>query len=140
ELGELLTRRGWAAGFLILFVGGLALNLTPCVYPIIPITIGFFGGQSRGKTGRPVGLAAAYVLGMALTYSTLGVLAALSGKLFGSALQSPWILGGISAVLIALSLSMFGLYDIQPPRFVMDRAGAKTGVGGALGMGLLVGI
>ena len=50
------------------------------------------------------------------------------------------MLAGIAAVLVALSLSMFGLYDIQPPRFVMNRAGAKTGVGGALGMGLLVGI
>ena len=140
DFGALLTRRGWLAAFLVLFAGGLALNLTPCVYPIIPITIGFFGGQSRGKTGRPVGLAASYVLGMALTYSTLGVVAALSGRLFGSALQSPWVLAGIAAVLVALSLSMFGLYDIQPPRFIMNRAGAKTGVGGALGMGLLVGI
>ena len=140
DFGALLSRRGWVAAFLVLFAGGFALNLTPCVYPIIPITIGFFGGQSRGKSGRPVGLAASYVLGMALTYSTLGVVAALSGRLFGSALQSPWVLAGIAAVLVALSLSMFGLYDIQPPRFIMNRAGAKTGVGGALGMGLLVGI
>jgi thiol:disulfide interchange protein DsbD len=140
DFAALLSARGWVVGFLVLFLGGLALNLTPCVYPIIPITIGFFGGQSRGKTGKPVGLAATYVLGMALTYSTLGVVAALSGKLFGSALQSPWVLGGIAAVLVALSLSMFGLYDINPPRFVMDRAGAKKGFGGAFGMGLLVGI
>lgn len=139
--GTMLSQRGWLAGFLVLFLGGLALNLTPCVYPIIPITIGFFGGQSRGgRAGRPVGLAAVYVLGMALTYSTLGVVAALSGRLFGSALQSPWVLGGIAAVLVALSLSMFGLYDINPPRFVMERAGARTGAGGAFGMGLLVGI
>jgi len=140
EFAAMLSRRGWLVGFAVLFLGGLALNLTPCVYPIIPITIGFFGGQSRGKTGRPVGLAATYVLGMALTYSTLGVVAALSGKLFGSALQSPWVLGGVAAVLVALSLSMFGFYDINPPRFVMDRAGAKKGFGGAFGMGLLVGI
>jgi len=140
DFGAMLSQRGWLVGFLVLFLGGLALNLTPCVYPIIPITIGFFGGQSRGKTGKPVGLAATYVLGMALTYSTLGVVAALSGKLFGSALQSPWVLGGIAAVLVVLSLSMFGLYDINPPRFVMDRAGARKGFGGAFGMGLLVGV
>ncbi|HET7451447.1 MAG TPA: cytochrome c biogenesis protein CcdA, partial [Thermoanaerobaculia bacterium] len=140
EFGALLSRRGWLAGFLVLFLGGLALNLTPCVYPIIPITVGFFGGQSRERNGKPVGLAAAYVLGMALTYSTLGVVAALSGRLFGYALQSPWVLGGIAAVLVVLSLSMFGLYDIQPPRFVMERAGARTGAAGAFGMGLLVGV
>jgi len=140
EFAAMLSQRGWLVGFVVLFLGGLALNLTPCVYPIIPITIGFFGGQSRGKTGRPVGLAATYVLGMALTYSTLGVVAALSGKLFGAALQSPWVLGGIAAVLVALSLSMFGFYDINPPRFVMNRAGARKGFGGAFGMGLLVGV
>jgi thiol:disulfide interchange protein DsbD len=132
--------RGLAATFLLLFLGGLALNLTPCVYPIIPITVGFFGGQSREESGRPIALATLYVLGMSFTYSALGVAAALSGKLFGSALQSPWILGGIAAVLVALALSMFGLYEIQPPRALMNRAGARTGRAGAFGMGLLVGV
>ncbi len=140
DLAAVLSSKGLALFFAFLFLGGLALNLTPCVYPIIPITIGFFGGQSAGKAGRPFGLASVYVLGMALTYSALGVAAALSGKLFGSALQSPWVLAGIAAVLVALSLSMFGLYDINPPRFLMNRAGAKTGIGGAFGMGLLVGV
>jgi thioredoxin:protein disulfide reductase len=140
DLAAVLSSKGLVAFFSFLFFGGLALNLTPCVYPIIPLTIGFFGGQSAGKSGKPLGLASVYVLGMAITYSVLGVVAALSGKLFGSALQSPWVLAGISAVLVALSLSMFGLYDINPPRFLMNRAGAKTGLGGAFGMGLLVGV
>lgn len=140
DFGAFLGEKGFLATLLLLFVGGLALNLTPCVYPVIPITIGFFGGQSGGESRRPLGLAALYVLGMAITYSVLGVLAALSGKLFGVALQSGWVLGGISLVMVALALSMFGLYDIQPPRFLMNRAGARTGAGGAFGMGLLVGI
>ncbi len=140
DFENVLSSRGLPVFFVFLFLGGLALNLTPCVYPIIPITIGFFGGQSSGKSGKPLGLASIYVLGMAITYSVLGVAAALSGKLFGSALQSPWVLAGIAAVLVVLSLSMFGLYDIQPPRFLMNRAGAKTGAGGAFGMGLLVGV
>lgn len=140
DFASAMSGRGLFSTFLFLLLGGLALNLTPCVYPIIPITIGFFGGQAQGKTGRPVGLAAVYVLGMALTYSALGVAAALSGKLFGSALQSPWVLSGIAVVMVVLSLSMFGLYDINPPRFLMNRAGAKTGFGGSFGMGLLVGV
>jgi thiol:disulfide interchange protein DsbD len=140
SFGGMIGGKGLLATLVFLFLGGLALNLTPCVYPVIPITIGFFGGQAGEGSGRPIGLAVLYVLGMALTYSTLGVLAALSGKLFGSALQSPWVLGGISLVLVGLALSMFGLYDIQPPRFLMNRAGAKTGAGGAFAMGLLVGI
>jgi thiol:disulfide interchange protein DsbD len=140
DLAAKLSQRGFLGALLLVFVGGLALNLTPCVYPIIPITVGFFGGQASREGRRPVGLAIVYVLGLALMYSTLGVVAALSGKLFGAALQSPWVLGAIILVLIALSLSMFGLYDIQPPRFLMNRAGARTGWGGAFLMGLLVGV
>lgn len=132
--------RGILGTLLLLFAGGLALNLTPCVYPVIPITISFFGGQREGRSGRPVGLAAVYVLGMATMYSALGVFAALSGELFGSALQSPWVLGAIALIMVALALSMFGLYEINPPRFLMNRGGARKGLGGAFGMGLLVGV
>ena len=122
-------------------VGGLALNLTPCVYPVIPLTIGFFGGQSRrAAAAAPFGLAALYVLGMATMYSALGVAAALSGRLFGAALQSPWVLAVVAAVLVALALSMFGLYDIRMPTSWMQKAGARPAPAGAYGMGLLVGV
>ena len=60
----------------LVFVSGLALNLTPCVYPLIPITLGYFGRQSGGQGAKTFGLAAAYVLGMSVTYSALGVFAA----------------------------------------------------------------
>jgi thiol:disulfide interchange protein DsbD len=106
---------------------------------VIPLTISFFGGQaSEGR--RPFGLAAIYVLGMATMYSALGVAAALSGRLFGSALQSPWVLAGVAVVLVALALSMFGLYDLRMPTGLMQKAGARTGAMGAYGMGLLVGV
>jgi thiol:disulfide interchange protein DsbD len=118
----------------------LLLNLTPCVYPVIPLTVSFFGGQASGRPGRAFGLAALYVLGMATTYAGLGVAAALSGRLFGSALQSPWVLAGISAVLVLLALSMFGLFEIRMPTSWMQKAGARAGAAGAYGMGLLVGV
>ncbi|MEO8053829.1 MAG: cytochrome c biogenesis protein CcdA [Acidobacteriota bacterium] len=123
----------------LVFVSGLALNLTPCVYPLIPITLGFFSRQSGGKKGGTFGLAVAYVLGMSVTYSALGVFAALSGSLFGAWLQKPAVLIGIAAIVVALALSMFGLYEIQAPHFVTDRTGSQAGALGALTMGLFVG-
>ena len=140
DFGALLERKGLLGALLVVFGWGLLLNLTPCVYPVIPLTVGFFGGQAAGQSRRLFGLAAVYVLGMATTYSALGVAAALSGKLFGSALQSPWVLVGVAAVLTALALSMFGLYDIRMPTSWMQKAGARAGGAGAYAMGLLVGV
>jgi thiol:disulfide interchange protein DsbD len=140
DFGALLERRGLLGALLVVFGWGLLLNLTPCVYPMIPLTVGFFGGQAAGQSRRVFGLAAVYVLGMATTYSALGVAAALSGKLFGAALQSPWVLVAVAAVLTALALSMFGLYDIRMPSSWMQKAGARAGGAGAYAMGLLVGV
>ena len=123
----------------LVFLSGLALNLTPCVYPLIPITLGFFSRQSGGRAGGTFGLALVYVLGMSVTYSALGVFAALSGSLFGAWLQKPMVLIGIAAIVVALALSMFGLYEIQAPHFITDRTGSKAGALGALTMGLFVG-
>ena len=140
DFGDMLDRNGMFLVLLSIFVGGLALNLTPCVYPVIPLTVGFFGGQSEGSKGRMFGLAGLYVLGMATMYSALGVGAALSGKLFGSMLQNPWVLGAIAAALVAMALSMFGVWEIRLPTALMNRAGARVGAAGAFGMGLFVGV
>jgi len=124
---------------LIVFLAGLALNLTPCVYPLIPITVGFFANQAKEGRGGTFGLAVVYVLGMSVTYSALGVVAALTGQIFGSALQSPVVILVIVAVLVALALSMFGLWEIRVPGWAMRASGGKGGFLGALIMGLLVG-
>lgn len=123
----------------IVFLSGLALNLTPCVYPLIPITVSYFGRQAEGRGGRTFGLAVAYVLGMSVTYSALGVFAALSGTLFGAWLQRPLVLVAIATVVLALALSMFGLYELQAPHFITDRTGSRSGPAGAFTMGLFVG-
>lgn len=122
------------------FGGGLLLNLTPCVFPMIPITVGYFGAQSEGRAGKTFGLAAFYVLGLALVYSALGVFASLTGGLFGATMQSPWVLGVVAIVLGALGLSMAGLFTLNPPRWAMAQAGAKKGALGALAMGALLGV
>ncbi|MCX8009684.1 MAG: thioredoxin fold domain-containing protein [Ignavibacteria bacterium] len=127
--------------FILIFIGGLALNLTPCVYPLIPITIGFFGGQSESKLSKLLLLSSLYVIGMAITYSTIGVITALTGSLFGSALQNPIVLIFIALVLVGLSLSMFGLYEIQLPASLVNKFGsARSGIFGSLFMGLTMGI
>jgi thiol:disulfide interchange protein DsbD len=121
------------------FLAGLALNLTPCVYPLIPITVGFFAQQAKERSGGTFGLALTYVLGMSVTYSVLGVTAALTGRLFGTALQNPWVVGGIVAVMLALAASMFGLWELRVPGWAMRASGGRSGVFGALLMGLVVG-
>jgi len=138
---QTVAEKGLLLTFLLVFLGGLALNLTPCVYPLIPITISYFGGQASGKKGNLIAHAFIYVFGMAITYSILGVIAALTGSLFGAALQNPYVLVGIAIILVGLSLSMFDLYEIRVPAFLANFAGgAKQGFFGTFFMGLTVGI
>lgn len=119
---------------------GLGLNLTPCVYPLISVTIAYFGRQSSNRA-TVAWLAALYVIGIALSFSSLGVAAALSGGVFGAALQKPLVIIGISAVMVVLALGSFGIYQFQPPAFLMRWAGTSGGgSAGALFMGLTMGI
>jgi thiol:disulfide interchange protein DsbD len=141
QLKDAIAKRGWLFAYVLVFLGGLALNLTPCVYPMIPITVSYFGGQAKGRGGRTALLATLYLLGMAAMYSTLGLIAALTGSLFGSALQNPFVLGVIAIVMVGLALSMFGMYEIRVPTRLTGLAGtAKRGNLGSFLMGLTVGI
>lgn len=141
ELASVIESQGLIVAFLIIFVSGLALNLTPCVYPLIPITISYFGGQVGGKKGSLVFYGIVYVLGMSITYSLLGVFAALTGSILGAWLQNPYVLVFIALVMIVLALSMFGLYEIRVPTALSNFAGqTKQGYLGTLFMGLTVGI
>jgi thiol:disulfide interchange protein DsbD len=107
------------AGF---FGAGLLLTFTPCVLPMIPILSGIIVGEGRGITrGRAFALSGAYVLGMAVTYTAIGIAAALSGSLLSAALQNPWVLGTFALVFVALALSMFGFYDLQLPNAVQSQ-------------------
>ncbi|HWP81780.1 MAG TPA: cytochrome c biogenesis protein CcdA [Bacteroidota bacterium] len=115
--------------FAAIFLVGLALNLTPCVYPMLSVTVSIFGAQSDTHTVRIFSKALVYVLGIATMYSVLGVTAALGGGLFGSWLQSSWVLAGIAALLFALALSMFGLYEIRAPYWLTEKLGGTTGTG-----------
>jgi len=140
QLADVFLAHGMLLGFLAVLLGGLALNLTPCVYPLIGVTVAYFGNQGGGPRNIAV-LASVYVLGIALTFSLAGVAVALSGGLFGAALQSPIVLVAIAAMLLALAASSFGLFSLQPPQWLMSRAGvARPGYIGALVMGLGMGV
>lgn len=138
---SLFDGQGLLVSLMVIFLGGLALNLTPCVYPLIPITIGYFGGQSEGSTGRLFLLGLLYMLGMALTYSVVGVVTALSGAMFGTLLQNVYVIIGIAALFVVLALSQFGVYEFKlPDSWTAAAGGARTGLYGAFFMGLTMGI
>jgi len=140
SVAEVFAHHGNVFGFLVVLLGGLALNLTPCVYPLIGVTVAYFGNEGGGPR-RVVVLAVLYVVGIALTFSAMGVAAALSGGLFGAALENPWVLVAIAAILLALAASSFGLFVLQPPLWLMQWAGiARPGYAGATLMGLGMGV
>lgn len=138
--------KGLFVSMILVFLAGIGLSFTPCVYPMIPIIVAVIGGKvTSDRPGRPLTaflLSLVYVLGISVVYATLGVIAASTGALFGFALQSPWVIGFIVAIFIALALSMFGIYTLQVPSFISERLGEKAGKGfvGVFIMGLISGI
>ena len=122
------------------FGQGVLVDLTPCVYPLIPITVAVFGAQGVSR-GRALFLASAYVLGMATLYTTLGIVVALTGGQFGAWLGQPVVVLPIVGLLLALAASMFGAFDLQLPASLQTRLNAVGGAGplGAFGMGLVSG-
>jgi thiol:disulfide interchange protein DsbD len=123
------------------FFGGLALNLTPCIYPLIPITVSYFGGKGFGGRSTTILHGLLYILGLAVTNSILGVAASLSGGMLGSVLQNPFVLVAVALVLVVLALSFFGLWDLTLPPALMRVASVNfAGFFGTFFMGLTLGI
>lgn len=143
QLRDVVEQGGFWVAIPLVFLGGVLLNLTPCVFPMIPVTLSFFSSQAADtKPGRKtVWLAVSYVLGLSCTYAVLGLIAARTGALFGSWLQQPVVLVVMAVVMVALALSMFGLYELRVPQAIIGRLGAASaGLGGAFTMGALLGI
>lgn len=132
---------GFWMGLLGVFLGGLALNLTPCIYPLIPITVSYFGGKGGVIRKRAFLHGLLYILGLSVTNSLLGVAAGLSGGLLGASLQSPWVLLFVACVLISFAANLFGLWELRVPSFVSRHlAIGGEGLWGTLFMGLTLGI
>jgi len=136
--GVLEAGRLWAV-IVVFFVAGVLLTFTPCVLPMIPILSGIIVGEGRQVTRRRAGLISlAYVLGMSVTYTAIGIAAAFSGSLFSSALQNAWVLGAFAAVFVLLALSMFGLYELQLPSGWQSRLSEATNRLGGRNWGAVV--
>jgi thiol:disulfide interchange protein DsbD len=126
---------------LLVFLAGIGASLTPCVYPMIPITMAIVGAKGGGRA-RGFALSAVLVLGMAVTYTTLGVLAAKSGAAFGAFAQKPGFLIPVSLLFAAFALSLFGAFEIALPSSLAAKLqgdGSRKGFGGAFLMGLVLG-
>ena len=124
-----------------LFLGGVLTSLTPCVYPMIPITAAIVGGQTAGEQVsrlRPALLTLTYVVGLASVYSALGVFAGLTGTLFGSVSTNPWLYFAMANVLVLAALSMLDVVPIRVPAGIMARA-ANMGTAGRYSGAFLMG-
>src|SRR6185503_16182561 len=111
--GQQLLAHGWLWAYASVFIGGFVTSLTPCVYPMISITVSLFGARDDGTTrGRSMALAALYVTGIATMYSALGVSFALAGRAFGTFMASPYVMVPLAIFLFAMAASMFGAFDL----------------------------
>jgi thiol:disulfide interchange protein DsbD len=131
----------WFA-LLAAWIGGVLTSFTPCVYPLIPITVRYFGAMRDTSRGRVVRLAAVYVGGMVVLYASIGTAFAATGTLFGSFLANPWVVGSLAVVCAAMGVSMLGLFSLQLPSGWSTRLSQVGGqsAGGAFGMGLVSGL
>ena len=127
--------------YIAVFLSGVLTSFTPCVYPMIPITIAYIGGRSGESRLKGLSLSIFYVLGMAATYSALGAFAALTGKLFGAASTNPILYLVVANIFIFLGLSMLDVFTLPIPSFFTSRQPGKKSGGyfGAFLVGLLAG-
>jgi thiol:disulfide interchange protein DsbD len=139
---DALESGSWGVALGFVFLAGLATSLTPCVYPMIAITVSVFGARQAESRLQSAMLSTSFVLGIAALFTPLGLIAAMTGGVFGSALASPWVLGGLALLFIALALSMFGAFEMNLPPALQNRLARAGGVGykGAFVLGFVSGL
>jgi thiol:disulfide interchange protein DsbD len=127
---------------LVSFVAGFLTSLTPCVYPMIAITVSVFGAKQAKSRAEAMMLSTAFVMGMVVLFTAMFVIVSLTGGVFGSILQNKWVIVGIAVVFIAMAASMFGAFELTLPDSMMQRLSGMGGVGygGAFTLGLVSGL
>ena len=127
-LGDTLSHHPLVA-LATLFGAGVVTSLTPCIYPMIPITVGILSGTSAGQRSRArtVRLTLAYVTGLALFYAILGLIAGLTGSLFGTVSSSPWARLTIGNLLLVFGLAMLDVIPVSAPRRLLEWTAGLTG-------------
>jgi len=126
---EIYLQTSVLLAFLAVYLGGVLVSFTPCVYPVIPLTVAYVGGRSGGSKSKGFLLSLVYVLGMAVTYTVIGGFAALTGRLFGQIQTNPWIHIVIANVVVLLGLSMLDVFEIPMPQFLSRLQPEKRGQG-----------
>ncbi len=130
----------------LLFAAGVLTSLNPCMYPMIPITSAIVGGSALGgkvSRIRTVLLTLTYVVGLAMVYAILGVVAGMTGTIFGSVSSNPWMYFAMAQVLLLAALAMLDVVPIRVPAFILQRAATAGDSGrftGALVMGAMSGL
>jgi thiol:disulfide interchange protein DsbD len=150
SVSELLVAQPLLA-YPVVFAGGLLTSLTPCIYPMIPITVAVVGGQGAATVPsttqavghRPWALTGAYVLGLSTAYAALGLVAGLTGELFGAISTNKWLLLGMGNLLLLFALMMLDVIPVPVPSGLLARAATMQSGGrlaGAFGMGAASGL
>lgn len=142
-LQQLLTDSPLAA-LATMFLAGLVTSLTPCVYPMIPVVAGVLGGAgSAGRSrGQTVAFTLTYAFGLALVYASLGLVAGMTGSLFGTIGSSPWAYFAMGNLLLVFGLAMLDVFPVNAPGRLVAWAGRFGGgsYGGAFAMGATSGL
>ena len=131
---------GSVSAIFVVFAAGVLTSFTPCVYPMIPVTVTYIGGAAAGNRRRAVALSTTYVLGLAIVYAGLGIAAALLGKIFGEWTRHPVVYGAVGLIIVALGLAMMDVFTIPALATGLQGKGArKGGYLGAAVMGVAAG-
>ncbi len=138
---QALTRGPLYAG-IGAWLSGLAVSLTPCVYPMIAVTVSLFGARQASTRWQGTALSGSFVLGIVAMFVPLGVAAGLTGNMMSAWLQNPWVIGGVSVFFVAMAASMFGAFELTLPASLQNRLNDIGGVGyrGAFLLGLVCGV
>ncbi len=128
--------------FLMVFIGGFITSFTPCVYPIIPIVMGYVGTRTGGSKFKGFYLSVFFVLGLAIVYSMFGIVAAMTGSMLGISFQNPIVVFAIAAIFIIMGLSLAGFFEIPVPSSISSKVqkGHKSEIIGSMIVGGVAGI
>jgi thioredoxin:protein disulfide reductase len=137
-----LSSGSWGLALVLMFLAGLATSLTPCVYPMIAITVSVFGASQAKSKLHGAGLSTMYVLGMCALFTPIGLAVGLGGGILGDELTSFWVVGPLALLFIAMALAMFGAFELSLPASIQNRLAQMGGLGpkGAFVLGLVGGL
>jgi thiol:disulfide interchange protein DsbD len=139
---EIYLEQSFLFAYAAAYLAGVVVSFTPCVYPVIPLTVAVIGGQGEASGARGLVLSLFFVLGLALTYTVLGMFAALTGKLFGTIQSSPLTLGLLGGLFILMGLAMLDVFHISLDRYIPRglNAGNRKGIFGSFVIGVTSGM